>query len=121
MPGQGERQCEDWWGGTQRPLTTSSGSTQGLWLSRLELILLEIFQVPLFVPSCTWMSSEMPSALQEVPVEVTPSCSEKALPSSSSFCFLSFSLSFFSFFFFMDIKNLKAYLESRQLWAGVAG
>lgn len=50
VPGQGERQHRDQWGGTQRPLTVSSGPTQGLWIARLELIFLEIFQVLLFIP-----------------------------------------------------------------------
>lgn len=82
-------------GRTQSLLTVSSGPSQGLWLSRLELILLQIFQVLLFVPSFTRMLSEMPSALQEVPAEVTPSCSKKALIHQALSIF---SLSLFSFF-----------------------
>lgn len=85
--------------GTQRPLTVSSGPTRGLWLSRLELIVLEIFQVLLFVPSFTWMLSEMPSTLQEVLAEVTPSCSKKALIHQALSIF-SLSLSLFFLFFF---------------------
>lgn len=80
-------------------------------LSRLELILLEILQVLLFIPSLVWM-------LSEIPAEVTPFCSIKALSIFSPSLFSSSSL---FFFFPMDIKNQEAYLESRQLWAGVAG
>lgn len=82
-------------GGTQRPLVTSLGPTQGRWLPRLELILLEIFQVLLFLPSFAWMLSEMPSASQEVPAELTPSCSRKALIHQALSIFSLFFLFFF--------------------------
>lgn len=70
-------------------------------LSGLKLILLEIFQVLLFIPSFIWVLSEMPRALQDIPAELTTPCSVKALihPALSIFS-PSLSLSLFHFFFF---------------------